>query len=51
MVCLGGFLPIADLTGDRLLPGAKRPLNLHVCLALIKNNLARHRIVLQAFPI
>ncbi len=44
---LGRFLPIADLTSNRLLLGEKRPLSIHICLAFIKNNLARHQVALQ----
>ncbi len=45
---LGRFLPIPDLTSDRLILGEKRPLSIHICLAFIKNNLARHQVVLYA---
>ena len=43
---LGRFLPIADLTSNRLLLGEKRPLRINICLAFIKNNLARHQMLL-----
>jgi len=43
---LGRFLPIPDLTSDRLILGEKRPLSIHICLAFIKNYLARHQVAL-----
>ena len=43
---MGRFPRIAYLTRDRPLLGEKRPLSTHTCLAFIKNNLARHQVVL-----
>jgi hypothetical protein len=43
---MGRFLPIPNLTRDRLLLGEKRPFTIYTCRAFNKNNLARHQVVL-----
>ena len=44
-----GFLPIVNLTRNRLLLGEKWPLRIRTCRAFNRNNLARHQVVSYVF--